>query len=86
VEQEPRRAIGKATWSPGLGVATFGDACDRFWSDDGQPGSYAGPQVCNRTNEVSLTPQKSAWGKCTDLSEIRFRNRGRPTTPNWDDQ
>jgi hypothetical protein len=29
---------------------------------------------------------KSAWGKCTDLSEIRFRNRGRPTTPNWDDQ
>jgi hypothetical protein len=26
------------------------------------------------------------WGKCTDLSEIRFRSRGRPTTPNWDDQ
>jgi hypothetical protein len=35
---------------------------------------------------VPIVPIKSAWGKCTDLSEIRFRNRGRPTTPNWDDQ
>jgi hypothetical protein len=30
---------------------------------DGQPGSYAGPQVCNRTNEILLTPQKSASRK-----------------------
>jgi hypothetical protein len=30
---------------------------------DGQPGSFACPQVCNRTNEISLTPQKSASGK-----------------------
>ena len=47
---------------------------------DGQPGSYAGPQVCNRTNEISLTPQKSAsrkrdavdHGQCSDLLEARF--------------
>ena len=35
----------------------------KFGMDDGQPGSYPGSQVCNRTNEISLTPQKSAAGK-----------------------
>ena len=32
---------------------------------DGRPyrDSYARPEVCNRTNEISLTPQKSASGK-----------------------
>jgi hypothetical protein len=32
----------------------------RYRSNHGQPGSYARPRVCNRTNEISLTPQKSA--------------------------
>jgi|HubBroStandDraft_6_1064221.scaffolds.fasta_scaffold608372_3 hypothetical protein len=47
-----------------------------FRLNDGQPGSYAGPQVCNRTNEISLTPQKSACGKfavaATFAWKIRF--------------
>jgi hypothetical protein len=52
-------------------------------SNDGQPGSYAGPQVCNRTNEISLTPQKSASGKLeisVGLAYFRGMTDRRPKT------
>ena len=37
-------------------------------TDDELHGSYAGPQVCNQANEISLTPQKSASGKSPQKS------------------
>jgi hypothetical protein len=33
-------------------------------------GSYAGQQVCNRTNEIALTPQKSGSGKLSGLIPV----------------
>jgi len=42
-------------------------------TDDVLHGSYAGPQVCNQANEISLTPQKSASRTSSrDLPESRF--------------
>ena len=41
-------------------------------TSDGQPDCYAELQVLNRTNEISLTPQKSASGKFTADNQRDF--------------
>jgi hypothetical protein len=46
-------------------------------------GSTNAPRVVNRK---AIQGQNSTWGKCSDLHEARFWNRGCPTAPNWDDQ
>jgi hypothetical protein len=40
-------------------------------SVDGQPGSYAGPQVCDRTNGISLTPQKHRLETVLLIGDLR---------------
>jgi hypothetical protein len=54
-----------------------------MFPSDGQLRSYAGAQVCNRTNEISLAPQKSSWGKrcvvdrqSSDLPEALDKSEG----------
>jgi hypothetical protein len=51
-------------------------AWTRLLTRDEQPRSYAGPQVCNRTNEISLAPQKSASRRSSFGLELGFEGIG----------